>query len=70
MPRLYHPHLEPPSNVITVPDDEGCVAAHEESGWKLAPESEAENPALAPEPIEYEPVKPKARGKPARSGES
>lgn len=59
MPHLYHPQL---GREIDVPDDEGCVAAHLESGWKVAPEPEAPSPIHAPEPVTYEPMSPK-RGK-------
>jgi hypothetical protein len=56
MPRMYHPNLTPPNNEIDVPDDEGCVRVHTESGWELAPEPTSSSPALAPEPVTYAPV--------------
>jgi len=60
MARLYHPAL---GREIEVPDDEGCIAVHAESGWLPAPEPEA-RPGYEPEPVVYEVAAPKAkRGK-------
>lgn len=64
--RLYHKHLEPPSNVCEVPDTpdgrlSGETMIRESQGaWQWAPEPEDPEPGLAPEPVEYAPVKPKA----------
>jgi len=49
MARLYHPAL---GREIEVPDDEGCIAVHAESGWLPAPEPEV-RPGYEPEPVTY-----------------
>lgn len=59
MPRMYHPDLEPPHNTTDVPDDEGSIRVHAESGWKVEPEPAASSPAHAPT-VTYEPVQPES----------
>ena len=55
--RLYHPNLQPPNNECEVMND-AQVAVMAESGWELAPESEADSPAHVAEPVTYAPVEP------------
>jgi len=57
MARLYHPAL---GREIEIPDDEGCIAVHADSGWLPAPDLEPTPPGIVPEPIVYAPVIPQA----------
>lgn len=56
MTRIYHPNV--PDSEHDHPDDEASLAVMYDAGWKPAPVAESDNPALAPEPVTYEPVKP------------
>jgi len=60
MARMRHPDVDA---VITVPDDPGTIAVHEEAGWEVVPDPVQTNPALAPVDPDPDPA-PKRRAKP------
>ncbi len=53
--RMYHPNLGVERDF---PDDPGCIAVQEESGWRPAPEPKRQSAAHEPEPVTYAPVEP------------
>lgn len=59
--RMYHPSLGVERDF---PDDPGCIAVQEESGWRPAPEKKRQSPAHEPEPVTYAPVEPDDTGEP------
>lgn len=65
---MRHPSLDA---VIEVPDDDGCIAAHVESGWvESADDTVQHHPALMPGEKPPEPEPPATKTKPAPEGAS